>query len=179
MKIVLFTKIANWEAMRMEIKYCSRCKQNKSPIEFNKHAGNKNGLQHWCKSCTSIYAKEYSQTSIGRAKNRKHSRMYKSSPKGAVTRQCYENREDVKLKRYLYIVEYRKQNPEKSKARRKVQYAIEKGSLPKASSLECVGCGNKAHEYHHYKGYESKHWLDVEPICKKCHIALHPQIPIL
>src|SRR5208282_5089639 len=48
-----------------------------------------------------------------------------------------------------------------------VHRAIRAGVLQKASSLKCVDCGNDAVMYDHYKGYGQKHWLDVEPVCRK------------
>ena len=43
------------------------------------------------------------------------------------------------------------------------------GSLPQASSCQCVECGRAAHDYHHHLGYEPEHWLDVIPLCRVCH----------
>ena len=30
-----------------------------------------------------------------------------------------------------------------------------------------------AKHYHHYKGYDPEHWLDVEPLCLSCHQKEH------
>ena len=42
-------------------------------------------------------------------------------------------------------------------------------TLPPASTRQCAECGQKAQSYHHYLGYEPDHWLDVIPLCTRCH----------
>ena len=41
------------EPLRLRIPdfFCSRCKQQKSPVDFWPHAGNSRGHQYWCKVC--------------------------------------------------------------------------------------------------------------------------------
>ena len=41
-----------------------------------------------------------------------------------------------------------------------------------AKTLQC-SCGQQAKHYHHHKGYTKKHWLDVIPVCTKCHSIIH------
>lgn len=42
-------------------------------------------------------------------------------------------------------------------------------TLPQVSTQTCAECGATAADYHHYLGYEPEHWLDVTPLCRKCH----------
>jgi hypothetical protein len=44
---------------------------------------------------------------------------------------------------------------------------VNKGLLPKASTLQCSvpGC-TKTPEWHHYLGWEREHWAHVLPICR-------------
>lgn len=58
---------------------------------------------------------------------------------------------------------------ERQKAREAVILAIRRGALPKAETLYCAYCGEKAHEYHHHLGYDEMCWLAVIPLCKPCH----------
>lgn len=62
--------------------------------------------------------------------------------------------------------------PKRIKARQMLNYAVESGKLPRPDSLICT-CGQTAREYHHLKGYEPKHWLDVIETCVSCHRKLH------
>jgi hypothetical protein len=56
-------------------------------------------------------------------------------------------------------------------ARRAVGHAIVAGKLSPASSRVCSDCGAGAAEYDHVNGYEPERHLDVEPVCKPCHLA--------
>lgn len=53
-----------------------------------------------------------------------------------------------------------------------VRTAVRGGDLPKVTSLFCK-CGEPAKHYHHSKGYETEHWLEVEPLCRSCHKLEH------
>ena len=65
-------------------------------------------------------------------------------------------------------------NPRASNA---VGAAIRKGRLRPLASLTCVDCDAPAMAYDHYKGYERKHWLDVEPVCDRCNMRRAIQRP--
>jgi hypothetical protein len=45
--------------------------------------------------------------------------------------------------------------------------------LPRVRNLQCHYCGNRAHQYHHHRGYAPEHWLDVVPACRKCDRLQH------
>lgn len=59
------------------------------------------------------------------------------------------------------------------RARRTVTKAVHDGELRPASAFDCAHCGRGARDYHHHKGYEPEHWLDVIPLCKPCHQEVH------
>lgn len=42
-------------------------------------------------------------------------------------------------------------------------------TLPQVSTRPCAKCGQPAADYHHHLGYEPEHWLDVLPLCRRCH----------
>jgi hypothetical protein len=65
---------------------------------------------------------------------------------------------------------YKKDNPEKHSAHVIVNSAVRRGDLPRVSTCDCVDCGIQAAEYHH-EDYSKP--LEVEPLCKKCHIKRH------
>ena len=62
-------------------------------------------------------------------------------------------------------------------ARRRVNYFVEIGLLPRPNSIPCVDCGHewrsrgRRHEYDHYLGYAAEHHEVVEVVCSKCHHA--------
>lgn len=56
-----------------------------------------------------------------------------------------------------------------------VTWEIWEGRLPKASTLLCVDCGKKAHDWDH-RDYNKP--LDLEPVCAKCNQARGPGIPL-
>lgn len=58
-------------------------------------------------------------------------------------------------------------------ARAALRKAVLTGELPNIKTLVCVDCGAPAQEYHHHNGYEPEHWLDVIPLCHKCHRNRH------
>jgi hypothetical protein len=68
---------------------------------------------------------------------------------------------------------YVKRYPERAAANRFVKYAIKHGVLEHISEMDCKICDNPADHYHHKNGYEPLQWLDVMPVCHKCHKELH------
>lgn len=64
--------------------------------------------------------------------------------------------------------QYKRNHPERIKARTYVNYLIRIGKLVSPKYLKCK-CGKPAKEYHHYLGYDKEHWEDVEVLCFDCH----------
>lgn len=58
-------------------------------------------------------------------------------------------------------------------AHQAVRRAIAAGQLAPLAERLCKDCGAAARNYHHFAGYEREHWLDVEPLCCRCHKAHH------
>jgi transposase-like protein len=40
-------------------KHCTKCDQTKAVEEFHKHGYTRDGLQHWCKPCTTVYHRQH------------------------------------------------------------------------------------------------------------------------
>jgi len=159
----------------IQTKACSKCKKIKPFSEFYKDSRTKTGLMSGCKLChcqatlpyakttkgkntRKRYAKIYRQTSKGKSAAKKHHRRYYASVKGKIARSNSNRR-------------YRKSHPVKKQARKAVFHAVRNGTLPQARSMIC-SCGKTALQYHH-PSYEPEHWLDVIPVCRKCHINIH------
>jgi hypothetical protein len=64
---------------------------------------------------------------------------------------------------------------DKLQARRRVNYLVEQGIIPRAEDLPCFDCADEVfsrryrHEYDHARGYDGENQLYVEPVCAKCH----------
>ena len=61
------------------------------------------------------------------------------------------------------------QKARRAASRAAVNKAVKCRRLPHASSVACVHCGKQACHYHHHRGYEFEHRLDVLPVCQECH----------
>jgi hypothetical protein len=66
-------------------------------------------------------------------------------------------------------------------ARSAVNVEVRLGKRPHPNTLQCVDChhvwkpGDPRHEYDHHLGYAPEHWLDVVPVCRKCHARRGPK----
>lgn len=94
-------------------------------------------------------------------KNKDAQRRYRLSPKGQAYRLKANQRE-------------RQRYPQRVKARKAINHAVEQGLMPPISVQQCQSCGGQAEHYHHHLGYEKIHWLDVVSLCTQCHQALEP-----
>lgn len=150
-------------------KRCSKCENFKSLSEFYKRKISRDGLQPICKLCRLKEAKEYYQTEKGKVVHRKANRKYQKTEKGIKV-----NRKNVacycKTKKGKATFErYRIRHPKSCKARSAVTMAVRTNRLSQVTSLFCHYCLKPAQQYHHWHGYEPKHWLDVIPVCVPCH----------
>ena len=126
-------------------KSCSKCKQIKSLTEFYKKHDNKDGHRNECKTCWL----KYTQSEKGKATHKRH-------------------RQSEKYK--VYQKRLKARHPERVKAHSAVNNTIAIGKLPRANTKLCHCCPKPAQQYQHYKGYKPEHWLDVVPVCIKCHV---------
>lgn len=147
------------------IKICRVCKETKSLSEFYKEPKCKDGHLKKCKKCYLKQTKKYERTEKGKAvhKNYRQTEKGKEVFRKAIFR--HHRTEKFKATQKRYITRY----PERCKARDAVNYAVQAGNLPRPNTLQCHYCDVQAEQYHHHLGYESKHYLDVVPICQKCH----------
>lgn len=149
------------------LKLCTFCGKTKPVSEFyhDAHAGD--GLMYNCKECVTErnvrYRKSERGVEVGRAcdrnKNGKERHRRYLQGRGKQMRQRY----------YQEKIRGSVQN----KATTAVRMAVNRGELPRADSQSCNCCGKQARVYHHWS-YEQEHWLDVEPLCDKCHKSKHP-----
>jgi len=174
----------------IQTKQCSKCKQEKPVSEFYKQTSNKTGYKSQCKECCYEYEKErrkrpeslkkykeackrYQQTEKYILKYKRNNRKYalteigqKNKRKGRLK---YRNSE----KYQITIKRYNEENRAKNQARWAIKQAIKIGKMKRAKEYKCNLCNIPAYCYHHNKGYNPKHWLDVIPLCRKCHAYVH------
>lgn len=133
-------------------KTCTKCKQTKALSEFHKDYNKKDKHRSDCKVCQCA-------TKI----------QYRQSKHGKIIRQRYAKTEKGKNLISFYNKQWRLLHPERILAVNKVMYAICIDKLKPAKMLKCTYCSKQAEDYHHYLGYAPEHWLDVIPVCRKCH----------
>jgi hypothetical protein len=137
----------------MDIKQCKLCHVIKPLSDFYKNPHCRDGYAHKCKECAKAYA---ASRTPDPESHKSANQKWRSSEKG--------KKSAVKRKR-----EYSERNPLKIKARAAIAVEIHAGRMPSARTLTCSVCPVQADGYHHYNGYEERHWLDVIPLCRACH----------
>lgn len=147
------------------MKCCSKCKQEKPITEFHKDKYRPDGFTTQCKECRLKKKYEYDKTSAAKAKAAQH----RKTAKYKVRRSRYQKTEKAKATRRRYEKTHRAV----LNAGQTVHRAIKVGKLKPVYECKCFYCEEKAQEYHHYLGYEKKHWLSVLPLCRSCHIKRH------
>lgn len=139
-----------------QLRTCSKCGQSypaTTDYFYMRSEASRGGLEAQCKKCRRAYFDARQHTATRKAVVKK----YMQSEKG---------RDAARIS----ARKLRKIYPLKMKARSAISAATRTGKLPRAKTLKCQTCGKSAHEYHHYLGYAEEHWLDVIPLCRKCHM---------
>ena len=147
------------EVVTVSSKWCPRCLNWKTVDNFYRNKATVDGCQAYCKECFKSFMKE-PHREVRRAEYNKK----------------YQQRPDVIEKRQKRQKEYHKNEDvqRRHKAALAVNIATRNGTLPHVSNQMCQirNCNSIAQEYHHWAGYNEEHWLDVLPICIKCHRKL-------
>src|SRR5258707_1397428 len=168
----------------MEYKVCSTCKIRKPLEEFkrvNKRKyGYKDGYEYRCKNCESLRRSSYRKNH--RTEEAQRDREYRKTEKGKLVHRkssmiYYKNHPGVvKESHRIHSKKYGLRHPERIKARNAIANEVRRGRIPSPSTQQCVICKvRQAKHYHHHKGYEKIHWLDVIPVCNKCHNSIHAE----
>lgn len=164
-----------------QMKTCSKCHEEKEFVEFNKNRTTKDGYQFHCRDCQRVACRIYSARYRTTAQGKANIAQYQQSEKYKSYRKLYQQTDIAKSHQRRYrqspkgkestrkaYIAYRRRNPNKVKAGNAVRHAVASGKMPQVTTLKCNRCPNQAQEYHHWS-YLPEFWLDVEPICKKCH----------
>ena len=108
-------------------KTCTRCKENKSPKDFQKRSSAKDGLHSWCKQCYSEWAKEHYLKNLesNRAKHRLYASTDNAKEKArerARTDKAREKRREYQRTHAEHIKKYQHEYCEANKERIREQH---------------------------------------------------------
>ncbi len=156
-------------------KRCCACKSIKPVADFSKNRSVKDGLCRCCKLCKKASDK-FSYQKHKSARNAANKR-YRKTERGKAANKRYDQSEKGRATHLKAQRRYWDSRPNYRKATSAVSHAIRDGKLPPANSLQCHYCPKQAEQYHHILGYEPKHALDVEPVCRSCHNKIHIKKP--
>lgn len=151
-------------------KFCPACGEMKSIEEFGILRSSIDGLSYNCKECLRARVKKWLDNPENRKKHNRKAAIYRRTERGKATKKKYYHSEKGQeaYKRY-------NQETKRKKAREAVNHAVEEGKLPRVDTQKCsMGDGDCEGriEYHHHKGYNKNHWLDVIPLCRKHHCII-------
>lgn len=116
--------------------------------------------------------RKYFQTLKGKAAQKR----YATSSKGKNAAKRYQQSKKGKVNLFRSKKRHFTAHPERFKARDAVNIAVKSGRLPRPDTLQCSYCSEQAEQYHHHKGYDPEHWLDVIPTCCQCHYKCNRRI---
>lgn len=139
-------------------KTCFKCNKTKAISEFYKHSEMADGFLNKCKECTKSDVKVCYQSN--RTARSLYEQKRNSEPgRRAAKRACERN--------------YRLNNPEKTKARQRLNNAVRDGKICR---WPCEVCGHHKTQAHHHD-YSLP--LDVRWLCFKCHREIeHGQVVV-
>jgi hypothetical protein len=149
------------------MKICNRCGGEPKPLsEFYKHAQMADGHLNICKQCkkgdTRSYQREKASDPEWAAREAERQREKEK-------RRYHEKLKDdpEHWKRHTIVSnEWRRRNPEKTRAHRIVARALRTGTLIRPSRCEKADCGGTA-EHAHHEDYRKP--LEVLWLCVECH----------
>ena len=145
------------------MKRCSKCGEVKPLAEYHKAYATADGRKDVCKACSAAHSKVYAKTPNGRAVKDAAHKRYTQSEHGKEVLRERKRRERADGN-----------HKPQEQARAYVQRMMRKHGFPRPYTLPCADCGQQATQYHH-ESYERDRWLDVIPLCAKCHKARHMQ----
>jgi hypothetical protein len=159
----------------IQTKRCTKCKRIKPLADFYRDKIKSDGHTSRCKICTVNRIKAFRKTPVGKLYSRNISSKYRQNNREKFKTSQLRYRHSEKGRAYLRKERFFLKifHPNRYAARKTVARAVEHGRLQPAKTKKCSCCNQKAEEYHHHKGYEESNWLDVIPVCKKCHRYLH------
>ena len=143
------------------MKFCTGCNEDKDLSLFGRDESKKDGLAYKCRACLSEYQRRRREgASLTRPKDWK-----KKTQDMAAYQKAWRNANKGYMNKKK--AEWYKKNPERSKVKDAVRYALKTGKLIK---LPCFICGEMNVQGHH-PDYSRP--LDVVWLCKEHHMEIH------
>jgi len=180
--------------MLLNMKTCSRCREEKQVEAFSLNKRRKDGRQDWCKVCISNRAFEnrdliLQKSAAYRQKNREKLRQYQSVYNALHASKIREQSREWRAKIKLDPLKYERfkaqtrigvklsklKYPDRELARIAVKKAIESGEIVRPDC--CSSCGVQCKPEAHHDSYEQDQWLAVRFLCRKCHNIHHRKHP--
>lgn len=153
----------------MDAKYCSKCKTEKSLEEFPNDRSRKDGKFPYCKSCNRKNARKHYEGNRAGCQKRARDRYYADHEKALAKRAAYRKRNRSRLSSaQTQYAQDGKCDPDKQRARWKLQRAVRTGKVQKPKN--CESCGvevEKDKMAGHHEDYGRP--LDVHWLCPRCH----------
>jgi hypothetical protein len=115
----------------------------------------------------------YIKSDVSKKNSAKRTRKYMKSEKGKEYYRQYRKTQKYKEYRRRKTKRRRISHPEQVRARKAIKIAIAAKKIQRPSGYKCRFCFSIAEHFHHHLGYEKEHRLDVQPVCVKCHLAIH------
>jgi hypothetical protein len=137
--------------IRLKMKKCFKCGEEKEFSEFYTHAKMTDGHLSKCKKCTCI------DSTINRNRNVEKIRAY--------------DRRRGNRQSSSYYVFYKVLNSKKKKASGRVNNAVRDGKIEKKTSCENCGSDGGGRIYGHHNDYDKP--LEVVWLCQACHCQWH------
>jgi len=156
----------------MDTKKCFKCEVEKPISDYYRHSEMADGHLNKCKDCTKKDNIENRNKKI--EYYRKYDRERSDLPhRVELRKRSYEEfkkSDDYSEKRNIATRKYRKNNPEKARAHRMLNYHLRSGHITKKP---CEKCGDINSEAHH-EDYSKP--LDVVWLCDQCHKQRHKEL---
>lgn len=141
-------------------KRCTKCGETRPLDWFTRHKGSADRLGYYCRPCRRACTKEWIYRS---EENRKKQRAWQAASKK-------RNRQKYLADRVARRKRYDAKYPEKRRAQRAVQRAVEAGRMDKPGNCErCSAPVPRERLEGHHRDYSKP--LEVEWLCSKCHNA--------
>ena len=154
------------ELRNQGVKRCSQCSQVMPLHDFYDDPRKNDGKRSECKKCACEVTYAYRKTERGRIVQATAKVKYRNKPESKTIHAKYMR--DARMARRWIDHE---------RARKHVWDAVRRNGFPRPTEHVCADCGAPAQEYHH-ESYEREHWLDVVPLCTRCHKRRHNAISV-
>lgn len=144
----------------MNDKKCSKCKETKLLVAFQKDTSRSDGRQRRCRACRkneNAANRTYKANHTEAIRQMKRAYAHTSAGRASIAKGATKDKENGHRRAYG-----------------SVKRAIKKGTIHKPDKCSCCGKGGPVHGHHH--DYNPKLHLDVLWLCSICHGKEHRKL---